>query len=182
MHIGGFFALTVTPFDAHCPDGPYLHGFKGAAHFGGQASSHGGGHGFAHGGGHTGSHGGGQALTGAGHGGGHGAGGGQITLGGSAQIGLQTGGHGGLIGSQIGSHGELQLSPYPLVQPVHNTVDILKTSNEAKIPSCFLIKRLLVLGLVVLGSFLYFSSLNGLPKSFIPYRSLPVRKKTSKLF
>jgi hypothetical protein len=38
MHILGFLALTVTPLQEHSPAGPYLHGFKAAAHLGGQAS------------------------------------------------------------------------------------------------------------------------------------------------
>jgi hypothetical protein len=47
MHILGFLARTVTPLQAHCPDGPYLHGLRDA-HLGGHTSGHGGGHGGAH--------------------------------------------------------------------------------------------------------------------------------------
>lgn len=144
MHILGFVARTDTPLQEHSPDGPYLQGLRGAAHFEGHGSSHGGGHAGLHGagghaglhgaGGHTGLHGAGghTGLHGSAHGGGH------TGLHGSGHTGLHGGGHVGWHGSQTGSHGAQQSSPVRL-QPVQSSAETPKKSNEAKIPSCFLI-------------------------------------------
>ena len=125
MHIFGFLARTVTPLHEHSPDGPYLHGLRGAAHFGGHGSSQGGGHAGLQGGGQTGLHG---ASQGGGHAGLQGW-----------HTGLHGGGHTGWHGSQMGSQGWLQSSPQRLLQPVQSSADTPKKTNEANIPSCFLI-------------------------------------------
>ena len=52
--------------------------------------------------------------------------------------GLQGGGHSGLQGSQIGSQG-WQQSSHERLQPVQSSAETPKKSNEANIPSCFLI-------------------------------------------